>query len=447
MIARGSRAVPVGTLRASAGVASSAGIAVALGGLAAVNPRLAVIAAVVALGLVLAYTRPALAIHILIVSFLFQGYLSPPNQFVTFEKAIGLLGVSACFMAWYSGRWRWVSTSATAPLVLLLLWLVPTGLFALDPGSALVTSARYASFAIVYLIVVQFGQGDFDRIAGLIRTLVLAAGASSVVGLFVFATGGAYRVSGPISDPNDTAFILGSCLPFAIWLGGYGQRSAWRWAGRLCAIAIVLAMIGTLSRGALAGVVAATVWAVVAGYVRARWVIIVALSAVLGATIADQVLSAQVHQSLAQKEHIAANDVQSRLYYWNVAIDEFRANPLVGVGPGQFEVRFYDYAPPFNLDVGTQTTHNTYLNILAELGLPGLVLFLWFLAASWLDMDVGTVRGADRERLSMLFTTRVALIYALVAAFFLTEQYYAPLWLLPAIGVGIRRSLGSGDDR
>ena len=206
-------------------------------------------------------------------------------------------------------------------------------------------------------------------------------------------------------------------------------------------------MVGTLSRGALAGVVAATIWAVAAGYVRTRWVMMVAVAAVLGVAIADQVLSAQVHQSLAQKEHIAANDVQALLYYWNVAIDEFRSNPLVGVGPGQFEVRFYDYAPPFNLDVGTQTTHNTYLNILAELGLPGLVLFLWFLTASWLEMDVSTIRNADARSLALLFSTRVALVYALVAAFFLTEQYYAPLWLLPAIGVGIRSSLASGGDQ
>ena len=210
MIARGTRPLPAGAI---AGVAVSAGIAVALGGLAAASPRVALFAVALALGLALAHARPTIAIHILVVSFLFQGYLSPPDQFVTFEKAIGLLGLCACAMAWVSGRWRWIRTSGTAPLVLLIIWLVPTGLLARAPGSAIVTSARYASFAIVYLVVVQFGQGEFDRIAGLIRTLVVAAGASSVVGLFVFATGGAYRVSGPISDPNDTAFILDPAYP------------------------------------------------------------------------------------------------------------------------------------------------------------------------------------------------------------------------------------------
>src|SRR3989442_6744828 len=49
-----------------------------------------------------------------------------------------------------------------------------------------------------------------------------------------------------------------------------------------------------------------------------------------------------------------------------------RDHPVLGVGLGAYEVAQYRYNP----SLGYLDTHNTYLNVLAETGLPGLVLFL-----------------------------------------------------------------------
>ena len=49
-----------------------------------------------------------------------------------------------------------------------------------------------------------------------------------------------------------------------------------------------------------------------------------------------------------------------------------RDHPVLGVGLGAYELAQHSYNPA----LGYLDTHNTYLNVLAETGLPGLVLFL-----------------------------------------------------------------------
>src|SRR5260370_13999275 len=55
---------------------------------------------------------------------------------------------------------------------------------------------------------------------------------------------------------------------------------------------------------------------------------------------------------------------------WAIAADR----PLTGVGAGAFMVAWPDYAPG---DAGpARTEHNTFIQLVGELGFPGLLLFL-----------------------------------------------------------------------
>ena len=105
--------------------------------------------------------------------------------------------------------------------------------------------------------------------------------------------------------------------------------------------------------------------------------------------------------------------------------------PVTGVGAGNYRARFSEFGLPFAFDTGAQGTHNTYMNILAELGLTGLVLFIGYLIAGWRDLRM---RFADRRADEFQSALAASFVTACVAAVFLTEQFYAPLWVLPAIG-------------
>ena len=111
------------------------------------------------------------------------------------------------------------------------------------------------------------------------------------------------------------------------------------------------------------------------------------------------------------------------------------------MGPGNFVYRFYEFAPrtgerlPFPCQVLTISGEEAYLVILAEQGAVGLALFLGYLALSWVDLRR---RFPDDERSDQLQAALAAgFVVACVGALFLVEQYYPPLWYLPAIGASL----------
>lgn len=83
----------------------------------------------------------------------------------------------------------------------------------------------------------------------------------------------------------------------------------------------------------------------------------------------------------------AEGNAKVRLLYWGVGLEMFRAHPLLGVGANNYEVAFPTAREQFavthpdsslvelNEQLLTQYAHNEYVQILAELGLVGIVLF------------------------------------------------------------------------
>jgi O-antigen ligase len=71
--------------------------------------------------------------------------------------------------------------------------------------------------------------------------------------------------------------------------------------------------------------------------------------------------------------------MMTRLEAWKIMLEIIRVNPLFGVGPSNY----YFYTPFFNI-LGYNlrfNSHNNYMDILAQTGLVGLVLFTWFSVA------------------------------------------------------------------
>jgi len=76
------------------------------------------------------------------------------------------------------------------------------------------------------------------------------------------------------------------------------------------------------------------------------------------------------------------NSWQTRQQIWHVAASLLQENYLLGIGFDSFEKRYYDrafaiYHPPLEWEV--PKAHNFYLNIWLEMGVLGLVSFIWLL--------------------------------------------------------------------
>ncbi len=114
---------------------------------------------------------------------------------------------------------------------------------------------------------------------------------------------------------------------------------------------------------------------------------------------------------------------------WDAALDAFSSEPLGGIGPGTFEYYWsrHGTAPEFMRDA-----HSLYLEQLAELGLPGLLLLLAFLG--------GGVALAIRARIGMRRPPELAAAVAMCsgAIVFCLHAGVDWMWELTAVaGLGL----------
>jgi O-antigen ligase len=351
-------------------------------------------------------------------------------------KAVG----GMLFLAWLlrlGTRVRPVSIrhSSTYAAAVLALSLCAATVFHANGTAGLVVAGRYLSYLALLVVLVDTMRTGLParRVAAV---FVWSCTAAAVAGLVGYAGDRYGRAGGPLHDPNDFAFFLVCALPLALAL--------WRVPGRarhLYALAAVLLLLGTLatySRGAVVGLLAALVYAVVAGQVRPRH--LVAGGALVAAVLAAVLLTAPalVGSSIEAKQNVGQQNVDDRLTAWSMAAEMIAGHPVFGLGPAGFRTNYDSYlhgrqTDPAHLDVA----HDTYLEVGAELGLVGLAAFLWLLGGGIASaLRASRARGPDG-----VFARGLCSSFAgtLVAASFLSEQYFLPLWLL----VGLSAALDS----
>ena len=355
------------------------------------------------------------------------------NPQLTVTKIAGALCfTSFALYALSSGRRLFFDRTHAVVLMILALAMVST-LQATEFGAAKATTVRYASFAALYLVVSQF-IGDHRLQRCVAWVLSLAGGTAGLIALNQFLSGETTQARLPYGDPNDLAYMLATTLPLTLWLLR-GRRT------RPLVVLLVGAMSATIvlsfSRGALVGLAAAAIWHVLT---ERRGQLLV-----LGGVIAVAVVSTallvranpqQVETGFKAKQKVATANVDTRLDAWRAATRLSTEHP-VGVGPGNFRFHYLQETgrPPGTSNIGV--VHDAYLDVAAELGPLGMVLFVLYLGAAFVRASVARRRGDGPPGLAT--AVRTALVVACVSALFLSEQYYAPFWLLGALATAMWR--------
>jgi O-antigen ligase len=250
------------------------------------------------------------------------------------------------------------------------------------------------------------------------------------------------RATGTIGDPNElaAALLVGLALAAGFVLAR-GLSPILRLGGALalplCAAGIFL----SLSRGGLIALGAM----LLAGTVLAgRWRLAVTTILVVIAT-GGFLYYSQLAPLPARERVTTANGGSGRSDLWTVGLRMVRAHPVGGVGVGNFPVVSKDFVlQPGKLQredlifsQEPKVAHNTYLQIVAETGVPGLLLFL----AVVISCLVCALRAAHiwarrNERTLEAFARGVllGLIGVLVADFFISQMYSKLLWAMLALG-------------
>ena len=239
---------------------------------------------------------------------------------------------------------------------------------------------------------------------------------------------------GPSSDPNYEALSLVMAVALAVWMARYEERGLWKLAGWICIPILTFAVFLSMSRG---GVLALMVMAALA-WLNSRHKIrlmagLAAAAALMLAIGPNQVLKRfQQIRVEGQAQGGAAVSTRCRIELARAAIRMMEAHPVFGVGLDQFKVLEFVYNPglaPFNV-IKSHVTHNTYLQLGAEGGIPTLALYLAILGLTLSTCQSSRkLPGVPEDIAALALAFQIGLLGTMVAETFLSAQYVKEVWI------------------
>lgn len=290
----------------------------------------------------------------------------------------------------FSGR-AWKSSPVAASTFVLGAVLVLATLASVAPSLSLPTlAAWFLSLLGLHLVVDACGNhdsADQEDLQTVVVLLLLAAVLVSAVGILQFAMGIetpkawidvetapdiTTRVFSVFDNPTMLAQYLTMILPLALFF--VLQRPARRAliGGFIAFVAAGAALVFTFSRGGWVSGVIALLWY---GTLRNRWLIAVLLLLVF---LAPLVLPPTVMGRVESIGSLEESSNRYRVTIWKSSLDMLRDNWLTGIGLG---TGAFSAVYPRYVIAGTRALHghNLYLQLGIELGIPGLLVFAWFI--------------------------------------------------------------------
>lgn len=387
--------------------------------------------------LVLAHAPGMLLVLVAILPW--EGVLAYPSEQVSVVKIAGVLLGGAYLLRVAAGRAPVQSTKTVLVVGAFLALVLLSLMFSPDLPASIAKTLRYILFAIFFFLLVQLAP-DRAMVVRVLKTFVLSTTVAAAYGTVLALTVEGAFAAGPVENPNDFAYLLVTSLPLAVYLA-LEERPRGLWA--LCVVVLFAGMLATVSRGALAGLAGVLVWAVATRRLPLRG--LVAAGALVGAVvILGLALAAPViEQRLDSKGNVAVENSDSRLAFWSAAVYMAADHPLTGVGPGRFgEEGMDNYIRGTSQGIDDPVTHSTYLEVLAENGVPALVALLALLWGT--GVALGRLRRravvlADRGGARLASALQAALIAAVVAGVFLSGAVIVSLWLVTGLAAALSR--------
>ncbi len=286
--------------------------------------------------------------------------------------------------------------------------------------SPLMSYLSFLSLFFVTLVVVD----SLDRLR---YVLLVAIGSVGYASLHILrewqkygGMGAGYRPGWVTGDPNYYSVSALLCLPLAFYLLRTDQP---RWERWFCLGSIGLILVGLIlaaSRGALIGLTAASLLAVGRSQHRGRnflllLVVLLPLMAFAPSSPFSRLLSPDYSDHRSTERRVALLEEGLKM---------IQAQPLTGIGTGNFKAFSGTLAG---------VAHNTYVEVAAELGVPGITFF-----AAVLVLTITTLARVQRVTRNCGATLiyhaaegiQTGLVGACVAIFFLSAETQKLFWLM-----------------
>jgi len=334
-------------------------------------------------------------------SWLLAGYLflitSATHEVIAYHTGVAFPLIAVCFLFvaipyLFSGeQLRFLRTPFAFPWVALLAWWGLSSIFGFYPR-------RSVDYLWLYALRLHSIPLLFTALARDTRTIwrLLCAGGFGLLALlgYLFLWGateeGRLLLPGTsMSNANDLALRilmhLGMLVTF--WKGGTAMRT-------LALLAVPVSMLDVVRTGSRGGFVTMLVLMAVCFFVLplgkrvlllvvGAGVIVAALPMLSPETLAHLTTFTTSDSQgdsalLRERSGEAANSTLARLDLQKRAIELTARHPLFGVGPLNFEDAVEEMVQSTeHHKSGWQVSHNSYLQVSSESGVPGLIFYIW----------------------------------------------------------------------
>lgn len=241
---------------------------------------------------------------------------------------------------------------------------------------------------------------------------------------------GETRYGGPMGLPNIWGQVLAAVFPLLLYRILYEPERWLRLAGILGGSFTLIAILLTNSRGAFVTLV--VILPLIALEIRARFPtimlaagILLILVLLLPASYKNRLTNlSALFPTISESDITGDEAVTGRTSTMLTGLAMFRDNPFLGVGVGNFGIRFWDYATDIGLETGlgyTETLtidrkpHSLYIEVLAETGLFGVLTFGSFFTLLIAALVRYRKDKVIRQSLSSLSTWLPASLMAILA--------------------------------
>ncbi|MEK7452794.1 MAG: O-antigen ligase family protein [Patescibacteria group bacterium] len=225
-----------------------------------------------------------------------------------------------------------------------------------------------------------------------------------------------FRAISLFPDPHTFALYLGILIPFTIGFFFYNNRKK-KFFYILSILVMLLALLFTFSRGAYFGLILSLIFII--GLYFFYFKIKLNKKFFLFTPVVVVMLLLSFSNSVFGERFSSSfslSDISNtgRIQIWKTSIDIFLDNPIFGVGLGNLPI-FFDPTTSVKSPINA---HNTYLDILSELGLIGFLLFIGFFIYSFIFLSY------KKDHFNFLrFGIIWSLVWFLIHSFFETSIF------------------------
>jgi len=337
--------------------------------------------------------------------------------------AYGLLGVLVLAVALFraQGRLNLQTLRATVlrgpnlPVILYAGWCALCAAVSADALASQMALVQLAVGVLIYwMVVYQFRQKTqvqtlLSCVTALVALVVLAAFALDYKSLTSLA--------GPLNDRQFMGAFLGLTLPVVVGIAAGTKNRVWKISAQFAGVMVAIALLLTGCRSSWIGAAVAMVAFVslsvlfvwkAQGLARKKHELVIAPVLALVALGLFLTMNPAASQFITERGSSLAtassdDSWKDRVELMEVAGRMVQARPYTGFGPGAYELAQVPFNPNSRHEsvirqMGvtlSESPHNTYLQIAAETGVPGLVLFLGILG-SFFFYGVRSLRRMDK---------------------------------------------------